>query len=494
MGAYGLPALDIKTPQQPDLLEKYSQITALRNAQQQQQLNQQEAPLRLQQMQQGVQSGGLQLQQQQQALKDQQAVTAAMQQWDGKDLNSLEPLILKNGGSGQAVIGLKQKQLEIQKNAAETFKNTADAGKAQVETLKQKNDLLGGALSPLIDPQQVPDAQLPQALDSAVQGLVKQGLLDPQGAQAAEQLKTSGDPNAIRQGLGQFIKSHMALTQITEKAQKDAETDKANADAEKTKAETAFYKDGSGGAPGIPLSAQATKIYAIPAAQRTAAQNLFIKGYEKNNDVTRVLPAQVRIQGLMQMPQAVVDPNDPSREIFTTKKSALGMEAPASGEAAGARAVIKSAIGGKLGDTINSYNTASAHLDQLDKAADALKNGDLQAVNKIGNAFAAATGNPAPTNFQAVKSAVAGEVSKTFKGGQATDAEIHEFDSAISSANSPAQLKGVIQTYKALMNSKRESIQQQVEQGQQGKANFGAASSVATHRFNPATGKIEPVQ
>jgi hypothetical protein len=176
----------------------------------------------------------------------------------------------------------------------------------------------------------------------------------------------------------------------------------------------------------------------------------------------------------MQLPQQIVDPNDPSRTIYATRQNAIGQEAPSSGAAAGARAVIKSAIGGKLGDTINAYNTANAHLDMLNKASDALNNGDIRALNQVGNEFNKQTGNPAPTNFQAVKSAVAGEVSKTFKGGQATDAEIRQADDAINSANSPAQLKQVIATYKGLMNSKKEAIQQQVEQGQQGKVNFGA--------------------
>lgn len=230
---------------------------------------------------------------------------------------------------------------------------------------------------------------------------------------------------------------------------------------------------------------KAMAIYAIPVAQRSPDQIAFIKGYEKNNDVTRIQPAQVRIQALMQMPQAVVDPNDPSKTVFTTKKGAIGMEAPSSGEAAGARKVLTSAIGGKLGDTINSYNTANAHLDMLSTAADALYNGNTQLLNKVGNEFNKQTGSPAPTNFQAVKSAVAGEVSKTFKGGQATDAEIKQFDDAISSANSPKQLQGVIKTYKGLMNSKRDAIKTQVEQGTQGKVNFGGESGGVIRARDP---------
>lgn len=261
MGALSvLPALDVKTPQQPNLLEQYGQLQALRGNQQQMQQRAALAPLQQQEAQQSVQQGGLDIQQKQQALKDQQAVTAAMSQWDGKDLNELSPLILKNGGSGQAVIGLRQKQLELQSKAAETFKAQADGGKALVETQKRKNDMLQGGLTPLTDPTQVPDAQLPQALDATVQDLLQKGLLDPQGAQQAEQLKQSGDPNAIRSGIKLFINSHQALSQIVEQAQKTAQTQEAQSATSKNSAETNYYKQ-NGGAPGVSVDTQELNSY-----------------------------------------------------------------------------------------------------------------------------------------------------------------------------------------------------------------------------------------
>lgn len=217
-----LPALDVKTPQQPDLLEKYSQLQALRSAQQQQDIRAQQAPLQQQELQQNVQQGGLDIQQKQQALKDQQASTAALTEWDGKDINNLYPLILKNGGSANAVFTLKKQALDQQHTAAETFKNQADAGKAQIETMKQKNDLINGPLQALTDPSTVPDSQLPQALTSTVQGLVQQGLLDPQHAQVASQLVQSGDPTKIRQGIDQYVKTNMAQSQLLEEAHKTA--------------------------------------------------------------------------------------------------------------------------------------------------------------------------------------------------------------------------------------------------------------------------------
>lgn len=239
-----LPALDLKTPEQPDLLQKYAQLTQLRGAQQQQAQQAALAPIQ-------QQSAQTSLQEQQQALKDQQAITAAMGQLNGRDLSELPALILKNGGSGQAVIAFKQKQLDLQSKAAETFKNQADGGKAQVDALKTRNDQLAGALTPLTDATKIPDAQLPQALSSAIQSLTSQGTLTPQDAQAAEQLRQQGDPNAIRSGLKEFINSHQALSQTIENAQKEAATAKDTTDQAAKQAEADYYKT-HGGAPGVP--------------------------------------------------------------------------------------------------------------------------------------------------------------------------------------------------------------------------------------------------
>lgn len=224
MGSIPLPALQIQQQQQPDLLQKYGQLMALRNARSQQQLQQQEAPLRLQALQQQAQGGQLQLQQEQQAQKDQQAITSAWQKFDGTDPSQLPKLVIEAGGSGQAAQAIAQKLQEQKLQASTIFKNQADAGKTIVETAKQKGDLIAGALTPLTDPSQTPDAQLPGALQSSVQALVQNGTLDPQHAQAAGQLLQSGDPAKIRQGLSTFIKTNQAQSQILQDAHTEAQT------------------------------------------------------------------------------------------------------------------------------------------------------------------------------------------------------------------------------------------------------------------------------
>jgi hypothetical protein len=258
MATIPLPALDLRPPAPAaNPLEQYGQALQLKNLMQ-------NAPLQTQAMQQQVQAGALDVQQKQQALKDQQAMTAGMQQWDGKDYNDLPALVLKSGGSATAVFGLKQKINEQLLQQSTTLKNNGDAALAQATAAQKKGDLITGALAPLVDPKQTPDAQLPQALQASVQDLTQRGLLDPQHAAAATQLLQSsgGDSTVIRNGIDQFRKTFLAQSQIMDDAMKQAgvnkdvaETSEANATTAKTQAETGYYAQ-HGGAPGVPAEQQ----------------------------------------------------------------------------------------------------------------------------------------------------------------------------------------------------------------------------------------------
>lgn len=145
MGSIPLPALDIKTPQQPDLLEKYGQLQALKNQQVQSQLAQQEAPLRLQQLQQGVQSGGLQIQQQQQDAAARQALNqayagAVTPDASGKPTFDPDKLMqgLKNGPAAYQIPS-------VMKNIVEFQKTNVDLQTAKTDLQGKQNDLIGHA-------------------------------------------------------------------------------------------------------------------------------------------------------------------------------------------------------------------------------------------------------------------------------------------------------------------------------------------------------------
>jgi len=109
---------------------------------------------------------------------------------------------------------------------------------------------------------------------------------------------------------------------------------------------------------------------------------------------------------------------------------------------------------------ITAFNTAINHLDTLSKLSVALQNNDVQAINYIGNAFAKATGQPAPTTFHAAKSIIGSEIAKAVSGAGATAlGDRKEIREAIESKNSPAQLAEVINGFTELLGGQLDSMQ-----------------------------------
>jgi hypothetical protein len=118
---------------------------------------------------------------------------------------------------------------------------------------------------------------------------------------------------------------------------------------------------------------------------------------------------------------------------------------------------------GKQGNAVRSFNVLLSHLDTLSNLSDALDNGNIQAVNRLGNAYATATGQAAPTNFNSVKHIVADEVVKAITGGAGALGDREESAKAIKDTNSPAQLKGVIQNIKQLSVGQLSGLEQQYQ-------------------------------
>lgn len=111
---------------------------------------------------------------------------------------------------------------------------------------------------------------------------------------------------------------------------------------------------------------------------------------------------------------------------------------------------ISAFTSGKQGNAIRSFNVLLTHLDTLDSLSDALDNGNIQAVNRLGNAYAKATGKAAPTNFEGVKHIVGDELVKAVTGGAGALGDREAIAATINSANSLPQLKGMIHNYKEL--------------------------------------------
>lgn len=121
----------------------------------------------------------------------------------------------------------------------------------------------------------------------------------------------------------------------------------------------------------------------------------------------------------------------------------------------------KAFTSGKLGQTVRSLNVATDHLDALDEMGKKLKNGDVQAFNRLAQNIAEQTGSPAPTNFDAAKKIVADEVVKAVVGSGGGVADREEAAKAFDKVSSPEQLQGAIATAKRLMKGQLNGLKQQ---------------------------------
>ena len=129
------------------------------------------------------------------------------------------------------------------------------------------------------------------------------------------------------------------------------------------------------------------------------------------------------------------------------------------------RAQIRKAFAtGADGKNIGALNTAIVHLGRLGDAGEALQNGTFIPGNEAYNWLKDRFGSDKVTNFALLKDAVAGEMAAALKGN-ATDIEIEKMGKSIRAANSPAQMRGVVQEGMAVLadkaNTYRERYQQQ---------------------------------
>lgn len=466
MSSMPLPALSLNKIAPPaDPFQQYGNILALK-----QQMAAQ--PLQLQNLQNQNQAGQLENQQRQIALKDQQAVTAAMTNWDGKDLDQLYPLVLKNGGSGQAVLGLKQKALEMQSTIAQTAKNGGEAAVAQITATQKKGDTVAGALGPLADPNQVPDAQLPQALQQTVQSLVQNGALDPQHAQAATQLLQSGNPQAIRAGLKQFTNTMLAQSQITEQALKKAETDKAAAEAVnaagKINPQSPLYEP----------SPASVALGTAPGAQQIQGNEVQMAGRKANAEAAAHLPYEVALNAQKQ----ALEQGDP---MAAAKLLVNGDATLAELKARGATPnFIQQALNGAHHLSGGKYNSMEQDanfdvakspanvaffgsaksltdkggtLDQLAKVGRLIPQSQLPSLNSLEDWQKAAAGNGPLAKYAATALGVADDYSKVMGGGQGSDSSRLQALNLIKANGSPDARSSAIEGIRGAVGSQLKS-------------------------------------
>lgn len=160
--------------------------------------------------------------------------------------------------------------------------------------------------------------------------------------------------------------------------------------------------------------------------------------------------------------------------------------------------VLEKATQGSWADQKIAFNTAIQHADLLRQAAQAVNNGDIRTINSIKNSLASEFGDADYTNLQAIANAYNHEVTSVISKGHMTDTEVKSGGQTLPLNSNFGTINKVLGSYQALMKSKMNMLQQQIQQGQKGSQGINQPNTrdtvQPTHRYNPQTGKIEAIQ
>lgn len=136
------------------------------------------------------------------------------------------------------------------------------------------------------------------------------------------------------------------------------------------------------------------------------------------------------------------------------------------------QAVQKDFTSGVAARNVTSINTAIGHIGTMESAADALKNHDVQAVNRFVNAVANQTGDPRINNFQTAASAVSSELMRVFRGIGASESETKEWEKRFSHIQSEEQLRGAAKMAASLLESRIAAVNDQWKRGMDSKEGY----------------------
>lgn len=486
-----LPALTIRPPQDPsEGISRFVQLKALLG---QQQL----LPGQLQQQKQQIHATDLENQQRAQTLADQKAMTAAMQDWDGKDMNELPSLILKRGGSATAVFGMKKNILDYQTQLSTLTKD-------QLANEKTKNDFFAQAIDNV---KKLPPEQQPQAFENAKADAVQRGHLDPKQAQALQY--QSPDQ------LDLLEKSLMGHSAATEQALKASQQAEAEQKTKQSAAETAKIQMETTGGMMTPAMAESKYRNIVMAQQlkRPVSDEdiAFKSAYEKQKELVPAFNFSLQNQGAG---GANGQPSEMAKAIANGQmkwSEAVSPRTPISVKADLLRQVTsinpnfksydydvekkveEKYTSGNVADQLLAIGTAREHMKTFSKLADALDNNNVQLLNKLGNEFGIQFGSDKTTNFRIAQEAFGGEVGKAFDGAGVVAAERADARKAYNDQMSKGQFKGAVQTVDELLAGKQTAAKKAYEAGKQGKPNFGEGTATGMTRIKASDGSLHDI-
>ena len=472
-----LPQLQIPQEQPPDPVSQYGKLQSIAALSAQRQQQQALMPGQLQQQQQQLEAGLLENKQRQQQAAATDAMNSAfkgaltpdpttgMPTFDrGKVLTS----VAANPNGGSLIPGLIEKFNTIDKNAAELTDAkdkhaTAEQDyfgslASEIKAAHYAPGAVGVALAHAaangygqqVQQMQQQFAQNPDAVkgwvDQAIAGSPKQREVAAQEMAAqARQTQANKQPNETGAQADQEYQDIVTKQKLGQPLTPQESAVKQAYEQRKTLGpRTTFELNSGAGAPTAPAFPEGTSPEQM--YQSFGAKSGVIKGIVEGRQSPPSSFAQKTPywQDVMQKVYQV-DPQWSEQRAQVRKAFTTGAD----------------------GRNIGNLNTASVHLDALGEISKALDNGSFQPGNALWNKAKTMFGGAAPTDYEGLRQAVAGEMDAALHGTSTIPGR-NEIAATMPAKNAPGQMTGIIDTNLKTLQQKLNTYKERYEQANPG--------------------------
>lgn len=474
MSSPPLAALSIRPPENP--LDQYAKALSVKSMIGGEQLQQQQ-----------LEGAKLQNQETQTAIQDRNALTKSMTEWDGKDFEALPAIVLKNGGTANAVFGVRKQLLDQKQAMSKIAADDATTQSKNLETLKGKHDQIAGGLESLVDPQAVSDEKLHQEATRAVNSFMADGTMDAaHGQQLQAQIEQTKDPTQLRTLIDHYAKVHMGASALADHALKNAEVykniqqgnlDKAEAlqkgspltamendpthfAGEKLPASMA-YLQGKVSDPNADPADKARATRLLNTAKGAQAIQLQMEASKKATDQAiadgdPMAAAKLLVDGTV-APSQLISSRKPE---FAQKAFSVAQKLDPNWNAQRADAdfaVAKSPSNVAFFGSAKSLTDKGGTLDQLAAAANDIPQGKIPVFNTVADVIAASSGSGPIAKYASILLGVADDYSKVMGGGQGSDASRTQALKLAPAQASPEARAGAIEGIRGSVGSQLNS-------------------------------------
>ena len=454
MSSIPLPALDLKQPQQPDLLEKYGQLVQLRNMLQQAQTQQQEAPLRVQALNQQVQQG-------QQDLEARKALNQAYSGALTKDESgnpTIDPNKLAQGlANGPAAYQTPA----VMKGITDFQKSRLELQTTQADLQTKQADMIGNAAAAVKAAGYDP-ALAHSFFDSMPQTpqlqQIRQQIDNPQALKQLVDTAIQNSPKQRELGASEATAAARGLTAQTEKQRLDASMNPQSSLYAPSQASVAL-----GTAPGAAQIQQGeARLAGTKAASEAAARQPYEMSLARQRQALSQgdpnAAAQLLISGdatLSELKSRGATPDFIANTLAAAHQLSGGKY---NAQAADAQfSVAKSPANVAFFGSAKSLTDPGGTLDQLAAAAKDIPGTQFPVFNNIADVAKAATGSGPIAKYASLLLGVSDDYSKVMGGGQGSDASRNQALQLVPAKASPEARAAAIEGIRGAVGSQLNS-------------------------------------